>query len=218
MRCKAHILNLIVQSGFKDFKVSVFWIGGIVKYIKIFPRRLAKFKEYVESVNIDCKACLCLDVFTRWNTTYLMFRCCIQHELYEDMDFMFKSNLLLGEGKFWEDWYSIKKKGCMKRLSAFLRKFYDMTLKVSCCKYVTSNLFLEDICDLYSNFWMLGNYLWIWSIGWWLGARMNDLINIGVIWLRWIWCYLLLPFRILFKRLVTLSTVWRISMSKKLQI
>jgi len=36
------------------------------------PMRLTKFKDRVEQEKIKCKALVCLDVTTRWNSTYLM--------------------------------------------------------------------------------------------------------------------------------------------------
>jgi hypothetical protein len=43
-----------------------------VKYVKQTPKRLQKFKECVAIEKINSKVLLCLDVSTRWNSTYLM--------------------------------------------------------------------------------------------------------------------------------------------------
>ena len=43
-----------------------------MKYIKQSPAKHRKFKECCESELITCKKSLCLDVPTRWNSTYSM--------------------------------------------------------------------------------------------------------------------------------------------------
>uniref|UniRef100_K7MDE2 BED-type domain-containing protein n=1 Tax=Glycine max TaxID=3847 RepID=K7MDE2_SOYBN len=72
MCCCAHILNLIVNSGLKEIDNSILRIRAIVKYIRSSPSRLMSFKEYIERQNIEYKGHICLDVETRWSSTYLM--------------------------------------------------------------------------------------------------------------------------------------------------
>ena len=72
VRCMAHIVNLIVQDGLKEIGKSVKLVRQVVKYIKQSPARLRKFKERCESELITCKKSLCLDVPTKWNSTYSM--------------------------------------------------------------------------------------------------------------------------------------------------
>ena len=71
MRCCAHVLNLIVSSGLKEIDNSVLRIRAAVKYIRSSPSRFMKFKECVEKQNIEYKGHICLDVETRWNSTYI---------------------------------------------------------------------------------------------------------------------------------------------------
>ena len=72
MRCIAHILNLIVSDGLKEMNESVAHVRGAVRYVRQSPARLAKFKECALVEKIQSKSLLCLDVSTRWNSTYLM--------------------------------------------------------------------------------------------------------------------------------------------------
>ena len=65
MRCIAHIVNLIVNEGLKEYKDSIACIRGVVKYVRQSPSRLQKFKEYVQIEKIHSKSLLCLDVSTR---------------------------------------------------------------------------------------------------------------------------------------------------------
>ena len=74
IRCIAHILNLIVQDGLKDVSEAVKKVRECVRYVRNSPARLRKFKEFAELVGIQSKACVCLDVPTRWNSTYLMLK------------------------------------------------------------------------------------------------------------------------------------------------
>ena len=68
MRCCA----LIVTDGLKHHSKSIDRVHYAVRYVKASPNRLQTFKRCVEKVKIESKAILCLDVATRWNSTYKM--------------------------------------------------------------------------------------------------------------------------------------------------
>ena len=72
VRCSTHILNLVVQDGLKEHNESVIKIRNAVRYVRSSPARLDAFKKCVEHVKISNKSLFCLDVETRWNSTYLM--------------------------------------------------------------------------------------------------------------------------------------------------
>ena len=72
LRCIAHILNLIVSDGLKEMNELVARVRRAVRYVRQSPARLAKFKECALVEKIQSKSSLCLDVSTRWNSTYLM--------------------------------------------------------------------------------------------------------------------------------------------------
>jgi hypothetical protein len=74
MRCAAHILNLVVTEGLKELNDAITKIRNAVRYVRSSPARMARFKECVELERkfIQCKQMVCLDVPTRWNSTYLM--------------------------------------------------------------------------------------------------------------------------------------------------
>ena len=48
MRCAAHILNLIVQEGLKSIHNSIVKVRNAVRYVKLSPKRMDRFKEAVE--------------------------------------------------------------------------------------------------------------------------------------------------------------------------
>ena len=72
MRCGAHILNLIVEQGLKEYNISINRIRAVVRYVRGSPIRLQKFKSAAEMEKLSTQKLVCLDVTTRWNSTYLM--------------------------------------------------------------------------------------------------------------------------------------------------
>ncbi|VAH14919.1 unnamed protein product [Triticum turgidum subsp. durum] len=72
VRCSAHILNLLVSDGLKAIEPLIENIRQTVKYLKKSPSRLYKFTEIFKSLNMSTKRGLCLDVPTRWGSTYKM--------------------------------------------------------------------------------------------------------------------------------------------------
>lgn len=74
MGCVVHIINLIVQDGLKEIGDSVRRVRQAVKYIRQSPMRIQNFKDYCEIEKITSKKSLCLDVVTRWNSTYMMLK------------------------------------------------------------------------------------------------------------------------------------------------
>ncbi|XP_042942768.1 zinc finger BED domain-containing protein RICESLEEPER 2-like [Carya illinoinensis] len=68
----AHILNLIVVEGLKEIDDSITKVRNIVRYVRASPQRLSKFKAIASQLGISCSKTLCLDVPTRWNSTYIM--------------------------------------------------------------------------------------------------------------------------------------------------
>ncbi|CAN0876312.1 Putative AC transposase [Linum grandiflorum] len=73
VRCVAHLINLVVSDGLEEISTSVKQISKVVRYVKQSPARLQKFYGFVGQ-NITSRKSLCLDVLTRWNSTYLMLQ------------------------------------------------------------------------------------------------------------------------------------------------
>ncbi|XP_019194886.1 PREDICTED: zinc finger BED domain-containing protein RICESLEEPER 2-like [Ipomoea nil] len=145
MRCIAHILNLVVQDGLKDCDSSVKKVREVVRYVRNSPARLKKFKDLADWLSIEQRSSLCLDVPTRWNSTYLMLQSALTYQkVFESLesDCSFKSNL----GNSIPDFMDWKSVGSLVQL---LKCFYDMTIRISDSLYVTSNTFFTGISDLY---------------------------------------------------------------------
>ncbi|KAJ1703531.1 hypothetical protein LUZ63_003310 [Rhynchospora breviuscula] len=81
IRCCAHILNLVVQDGLGKIDKCLNKIREGVKYLKKSPGRLVKFGEIATQLSICTKRSLCIDVKTRWNSTYHMLDVAIHYKL-----------------------------------------------------------------------------------------------------------------------------------------
>nr|KJB30382.1 hypothetical protein B456_005G140200 [Gossypium raimondii] len=130
MRCMAHIVNLIVVEGLKAKNKFVERVRGAVRYLRQSPARLQKFKECVVVEKIECKKMLCLDVCTRWNSTYLMLDTAWNFERaferFEEQDTNFRAELERGEG--WpsvDDWDNLNSNIDFNVMAIKMKEKYD---------------------------------------------------------------------------------------------
>ncbi|CAN1331713.1 Putative AC transposase [Linum perenne] len=156
IRCIAHVVNLVVNDGLRECSISIERVREAVKWVKSSPARLAKFKSCIVFEGIESKKLVCLDVSTRWNSTYLMLEAAEKYEaafkLLEGNDKNFKSYLLrqkyqnetLGTPTPF-DWNNVR------RLMKYLKFFYDLTVWVSGTSYVTTHLFCKELCDMFDE-------------------------------------------------------------------
>ncbi|XP_077252408.1 zinc finger BED domain-containing protein RICESLEEPER 2-like [Tasmannia lanceolata] len=113
------------------------WVDRVrtaVRYVRSSLSRLKLFKKCVENERIQSKSLLCLDVSTRWNSTYLMLKAAEKIEKAFDMfdveDPFFSSELdsvdVDGIRKpDHEDWEKVRK------MATLLHNFYELTIRVS---------------------------------------------------------------------------------------
>ncbi|XP_010236899.1 zinc finger BED domain-containing protein RICESLEEPER 2 [Brachypodium distachyon] len=73
-RCAAHVLNLMVQDGLKVGSAAINNIRESVLFVRSSEARRQKFKDIVAQEGIEYEKSVCLDVTTRWNSTYLMMK------------------------------------------------------------------------------------------------------------------------------------------------
>ncbi|CAN1291149.1 Zinc finger BED domain-containing protein RICESLEEPER 2 [Linum perenne] len=156
MRCCAHILSLIVNDGMKEVDDSIYRIRSAVRFVRSSTSRLQRFKACVHEEKLNGKKLVCLDVETRWNSTYLMLQSAVvfqrDFERLEEKDVVFRSELQKLKGTPLEtDWIYVKS------LLPFLKSLYDATLRVSGSLYVTCNEFFHLVFGI--------------------GAMLNDLVN-----------------------------------------
>ncbi|KAL3510666.1 hypothetical protein ACH5RR_030067 [Cinchona calisaya] len=149
VRCVAHIINLVVNDGSKEMDNSISHVRGVVRYIRQSLARLKKFKECANKEKCQSKRLLCLDVPTRWNSTYLKLDTTQNFEKvferYEEQDPRFRIDLKNHyDGVPTEnDWVIVR------RFVLFLEHFYQLTLHVSGSLHVTSNIVFNEISNAY---------------------------------------------------------------------
>lgn len=194
MRCIAHIINLVVVDGMKDGLTPIKKVRDAVRYIRQSPARLQRFKACCEMEGIQSKSSLCLDVSTRWNSTYLMLSSALKFEnafdRYATVDPYFKIDLQSSEGNGVPDsleWEYIGK------IVEFLGHFYELTLRISGSRYVISNIFFDEISsvDCLLQEWKSSNDLELSCMGekmklkfdkyWGDPDKMNKIIYIAVV-------------------------------------
>lgn len=146
MRCAAHVLNLIVSDGLKVINPSIKRVRDAVRFVKYSPARQTRFKECCLEENIDCSSLLCLDVPTRWNSTYLMLSVAIKFEKafdrFEVEDPLYRKTL---SGKDASGVPTLLDWDAVRRICDLLLIFYELTLKVSASLHVTSHLIYQEI-------------------------------------------------------------------------
>ena len=62
MRCCAHILNLIVEKGLKEIDASIAKVREAVRYVKSSPNKNQTFRSFIESLCLESKSLLSVDV------------------------------------------------------------------------------------------------------------------------------------------------------------
>ncbi|XP_065869662.1 zinc finger BED domain-containing protein RICESLEEPER 1-like isoform X1 [Euphorbia lathyris] len=144
VRCVAHILNLIVEDSLSEMHDSILRIRNAIKYVRSSPSRLQKFNKCVEKEKIDFKRHLCLDVETRWNSTYLMLKAAVKFQkafdLLEMTDKKYTMELTMKSGTpTTDDW------GYTRSLLYFLKFFNDVTLSLSGSLHITNNEYMKEI-------------------------------------------------------------------------
>ncbi|XP_050160422.1 zinc finger BED domain-containing protein RICESLEEPER 2-like [Malus sylvestris] len=72
VRYIAHIANIIVSHGMKKLNNGLLAIRNCVRFVRSSPQRLELFRQVVNGVKLTCKAMVCLDCPTRWNSSFVM--------------------------------------------------------------------------------------------------------------------------------------------------
>ncbi|KAM5552063.1 hypothetical protein ABKV19_026766 [Rosa sericea] len=170
VRCTAHITNLIVGHGLKRLQKSVLAIRNAVKFVRSSANRLDIFKKTVEREKLPCKGLVCLDVPTRWNSTYLMLEAALKFKkaftvMAEDEDSNFANYFKEPDEEYDEDGNLVPSRNNRNRVGPpevgdwekaevfveFLRVFYDVTLRVSASLHPTVHTTFHDVITMEKN-------------------------------------------------------------------
>ncbi|KAF7130352.1 hypothetical protein RHSIM_Rhsim10G0102100 [Rhododendron simsii] len=156
---------------------SILRIRDVVSYVRSSPQRLESFKKCVEKEKIVSNQTVCLDVCTRWNSTYLMLEVAVKFEkAFQRMaeeDSGFKTFFGIKEGDDGElvpfeggETIELVSEGGQVRshrvqriptkldwkncamFTKFLKLFYDATKKLSASLFVTSNVFFDEMYNV----------------------------------------------------------------------
>ena len=120
-------------------------IHASVKYVKSSPQRAQQFKSCVEQEGIACKSTLCLDVPTRWNSTYLMLDCALKFQKAferreeQEPSFKYELNLKLPTSEDWDN---------AQVLTKFRKHFFDATKTLSSSLHVSSSCYIDEFCKI----------------------------------------------------------------------
>ncbi|XP_050896669.1 zinc finger BED domain-containing protein RICESLEEPER 2-like [Lathyrus oleraceus] len=191
MRCSAHILNLVVNEGWKDKHLSVISVRDVVRFVKSSPHRAAKFKECIEFAGITCTKIVCLDVSTRWNVTYLMLEAVEKFQLafekLEDEESSYREFFIKGNPPSNDDW------DIARDFSAFLKLFYEATKIFSTSQNVSLHTCFHQVSAIYCELKQATSKLndFFASLGgdmmekynryWGSADKMNNMIYFGII-------------------------------------
>lgn len=145
MRCGAHILGLIVRDGLQEKNASILKVRSAVRYVRSSPSRLKRFNECLEIQKVESKAGLCLDVETRWNSTFMMLQAAVALKKGFDMLEMEDEKYVSELTKICEGVPSESDWSTASSLSDILQYFYDATVNISGSKYVTGNTYMKEI-------------------------------------------------------------------------
>ncbi|RYR15814.1 hypothetical protein Ahy_B04g072758 [Arachis hypogaea] len=131
MRCCAHFLNLIVKEALKEIDESVLRIRSAVKYVRTSPSRATRFQKCVELEKIQYKGLPCMDVKTRWNSTYQMLEVALKDNTYIGEMSREKGRGVPSDSD-WENAESIV-------------PFFDATVRISDTLYVISDMYMKKV-------------------------------------------------------------------------
>ncbi|XP_019414580.1 PREDICTED: zinc finger BED domain-containing protein RICESLEEPER 2-like [Lupinus angustifolius] len=138
VRCSAHILNLIVQECLKVASDTLYKIRESIKYVRGSEGRMLKFKVCIAKIGgVDASVGLCLDVPTRWNSTYFMLESAIKYKHVFEKLHMYDDNYRFSPSV--EEWKRAEK------IHVFLLPFYRTTNLISGTSYPTSNLYFMQV-------------------------------------------------------------------------
>jgi hypothetical protein len=133
VRCAAHVLNIMVQSGLKVIPYAVGRVRDIIKVVTSTPSRMQAFNSTVQALGLKSKSGLVLDVQHRWNSTFDMLDDALKYKVALDRYAVEQYHASPSEG----DWAKAE------ALHGFLKEFSEATKAFSADRHPTAQLFLK---------------------------------------------------------------------------
>ncbi|CAL8112897.1 unnamed protein product [Prunus armeniaca] len=155
--------HFIDFSGLKRLSKSILAIRNAVRYVRSSPQKLEFFKTCVEAEGLSIKDMACMDVPTRWNSTFIMLDAALKYKkafvrMGEDEDSPFLAYFKEPEHEVDEDGVVASNTNNIRVgppseddwenatvFVKFLRVFYEVTLKVSASLHPTVNKAFHSI-------------------------------------------------------------------------
>ncbi|XP_077246039.1 zinc finger BED domain-containing protein RICESLEEPER 2-like [Tasmannia lanceolata] len=138
VRTLVPVLSRKVQDGLNEIKESVDVIRESVKYVRGSQARKQLFEECILQERLSSKRGLCIDVATRWNSTFLMLESALQFES-AFTRLQTRDAIFAREAPSVVDWKNAKV------ICRLLKVFYDATKLFSGHKYTTANLYFHEV-------------------------------------------------------------------------
>ena len=135
VRCGAHVLNIMVQSGLKVIPNAVGRVRDIIKVVISTPSRLQSFNAIVQTLGLKAKSGLVLDVPHRWNSTFDMLHEALKYKA--ALNRFARENFM--DSPLDEDWAKAE------ALHGFLQEFNEATKAFSADRHPTAHFFLKMV-------------------------------------------------------------------------
>uniref|UniRef100_A0ACD6AFF9 Uncharacterized protein n=1 Tax=Avena sativa TaxID=4498 RepID=A0ACD6AFF9_AVESA len=136
-KCAAHILNLVCQAGIEYLDPILTNIRKSVKFIRVTATRKEKFAEIVTQKGITCERSPCLDVPTRWNSTFTMITVALRYRrAFDALERQDPQYSYAPSASEWEE---------AKAVCKLLGVFFEATKVISGSKYPTANLYFQQM-------------------------------------------------------------------------
>ncbi|KAH1147770.1 hypothetical protein GYH30_042756 [Glycine max] len=147
VRYCAHILNLVVNDGLKEYHSSIRKIRSAVKYVRASPDRMDRFKIFIKEAKLVEKSIMQLDVSTRLNSTYIMLESALKFQkVFKRLGEKFSKYVILNDSIPNNE--DCKNTICFTRFSKIV---FDITHKVSKTNFVTS-IYFNEHCKVLQAF------------------------------------------------------------------
>ncbi|KAI5354992.1 hypothetical protein L3X38_007887 [Prunus dulcis] len=126
------------EGGIEEVKATIKCLRRSVKYVRSSSSRLQMFKKCALEESVTCKKVVCLDVKTRWNSTYLMINAAMEFEKVFDR--------LLEHDPFYRSECELKKKKIKKMEVRVCIRFWNLlTKRIFGSHYITSNTYFDEV-------------------------------------------------------------------------